>query len=129
MTIAEMSDMIMKSVVRDKGDKSFNRSCYAVASRICRRVSSEGASTQTLSDAQRREGLIKLFDDKLQDGSLTAQEVDRYMMLCGLDRKSQDIVVEIVDFSSGLWRDDGTSGEDIGVVAEDEPQESEEVEE
>ena len=56
-----------------------------------------------MTDAERREELVSFFDEKLRARELTAAEVREMVSLCGLDKRTQDIVVDIVDFSGVDW--------------------------
>ena len=56
-----------------------------------------------MTDAERREELVSFFDEKLKNRELTASEVREMVSLCGLDKRTQDITLEIVDFSLVDW--------------------------
>lgn len=58
---------------------------------------------QRMTDAERREELVGFFDEKLQNRELSAAEVREMVSLCGLDKRTQDITLEIVDFSLVDW--------------------------
>jgi hypothetical protein len=117
MTTQEICDIIKGGLISDQGVKAYNRSLWAVSEKIRRIAGDEGVSSSPLTDAERRDLLVLFFDDKLRAKELTAQEVDRYMTLCGLDKKSQDITVNIVEFRPGLW-DEAVSDEGVGEPVE-----------
>lgn len=68
-----------------------------------------------MTDAERREELVSFFDEKLQNRELTAAEVREMVSLCGLDKRTQDITLEIVDFSKVEWENEKS---DAGIVEE-----------
>ena len=68
-----------------------------------------------MTDVERREELVTFFDEKLTSRELGAAEVREFVSLCGLDKRTQDIAVGIVDFSKVDWKNEKS---DAGVVEE-----------
>lgn len=62
-----------------------------------------GAPGVQMTDAERREELVSFFDEKLRARELTAAEVREMVSLCGLDKRTQDMTIDIVDFRDVDW--------------------------
>ena len=61
------------------------------------------APGSVMTATERREELVSFFDEKLRARELTAAEVREMVSLCGLDHRSQDIHLEVVDFRGVDW--------------------------
>ena len=102
-------------------DKFTDKQRTAAISKTCGLIYREmkGAGVRLngrrMTDAERRDELVSFFDEKLQNRELSAAEVREMVSLCGLDRRTQDITLEVVDFSKVDWENQKS---DAGIVEE-----------
>ena len=115
MTSEELDKVIKDGIkgVEIVDKKLFNKSIWTLCGKIFAIAKKEPMVGRKLTDAERRELVIEMLDGRAKAGEITPQEMDRYITLCGLDSKTQDILVEIVDFCLVGW-ENGKS--DSGLI-------------
>ena len=105
-------------------DKQRNAAITKICASIYSEMKKAGVRVdgRRMTDAERRDELVSFFDEKLTNRELSAAEVREMVSLCGLDKRTQDITLEIVDFSKVDWENEVS---DAGVVVEEDVVETE----